>query len=231
MRAQKPQLDYAVQHYTFGYVSSMYVLDLMLRRRPSTADQVVIVADPDGTLKAGARVEGQAIAAQFANHVLLAGEDATLPSLTAAAPKAGILHIATHGKLDHDNPAQSFLLLAKGAKLTISDTMVLKLAGTNLVMLSACDSGIGKTGLEYATLARAFMHAGASTVIATLWEIGDDSTRELVTRFYKHYEADSRHDAVDALAAAQRDMLDSGNATLAKPDSWAGFVPFGGTIR
>jgi CHAT domain-containing protein/tetratricopeptide (TPR) repeat protein/ligand-binding sensor domain-containing protein len=229
VRGRVPKLEFAVQRYAFGYLSSMYMLDLMLRRRASSADAAVIVADPDGSLP-GARAEGKAVAEQFPKHALLVGGDATMPSLTTAAPKASILHLATHGMLDHDEPGKSFLLLAN-AKLTIADTMLLRLGGTDLVVLSACDSGIGKTGLEYATIARAFMHAGASTVLATLWEVDDEPTRELITRFYRAYARGNRRDAIDALARAQREMLDGGNDALARPQSWAGFVPFGGAIR
>lgn len=104
--------------------------------------------------------------------------------LTREASRAGILHIAAHGELRADNPAFSCLHLADGP-LFVHDLTKLRLPGT-LVVLSACSSGRAgvPAGDELIGLARGFLQAGASQVVASLWPIEDDATCELIDGFY-----------------------------------------------
>lgn len=92
-----------------------------------------------------------------------------------------------------------------------------------LVVLSACETAVGSLQGQdgIANLSRAFLMAGARSVISTLWEIDDSSSLFLMKRFYKHLAMDQS--APTALTAAKRDML----ATLgskALPYQWAGFM-------
>lgn len=116
-------------------------------------------------------------------------------------------------------------MLADNVRLTVPDAMTLKLHNTDLVVLSACESGIGRSGLEYATLARAFMNAGASSVVATLWSVDDEASKTLMQTFYKRV-ADGE-DRLTALTNAQRDMLKSPQQELHSPSKWASYIPFG----
>jgi len=78
--------------------------------------------------------------------------------------------------------------------------------------------------MEYLNIAYAFSYAGAPTVVATLWRIPDQPTRELMDEFYKNMQAGDDHFA--ALAKAQRAMLGKGDIEK-DPRSWAAFVPLG----
>lgn len=93
-------------------------------------------------------------------------------------------------------------------------------------VLSACQSGIGASGLEYATLARAFAHARVPTVVASYWEVHDDATRQLMEHFYKTLSAQDETDYFLALGEAQREMIRTGG-DAAHPAAWSGFSVFG----
>jgi CHAT domain-containing protein len=94
-----------------------------------------------------------------------------------------------------------------------------------LVFLSGCETGAGgawsndfQRGEDYATLARAFLYAGARNVIATLWPIDDEGAAEFADKFYAHRrDTDDAH----ALALAQREMMRE--SRYRSPYYWAGY--------
>jgi CHAT domain-containing protein len=92
-----------------------------------------------------------------------------------------------------------------------------------LVVLSACNTAVGPLeGQEgIATLSRAFLLAGARTVVSTLWSVEDQSTLYLMKSFYA--ELNRGKGAADALASAKRNMLKK-FGTNAVPYYWAGFI-------
>jgi CHAT domain-containing protein len=97
--------------------------------------------------------------------------------------------------------------------------------GARLVFLSGCETGRAgawATGFEtqedYATLAHAFLYAGARNVVATLWRVSDDGAAVLAARFY---EALRDRDPVDALSVAQRAMLS--DPRYRAPYFWAAY--------
>jgi len=106
--------------------------------------------------------------------------------------KYRVLHIATHGLLNAERPQFTGLVLSLiGNKiddgfLRTDEVFNLRL-GSPLVMLSACETGLGKEkrGEGVMGLTRAFMYAGAPTVGVSLWSVADKSTAELMTDFYK----------------------------------------------
>ncbi|HEX8456541.1 MAG TPA: CHAT domain-containing protein [Pyrinomonadaceae bacterium] len=224
VRATQPKVEYAVERFNFGYLPSMYLFDLVMRGKRSTATGSLVFGDPDGTLQ-GARAEAEAV------HRLLGGdippylgETATYDVLQQRAPQARVLHLATHGRLNRPTPEESWLLLANNRRLSLIEAMTLNLEQTEMVVLSACETGLAAEGLEYATLARAFAHAGAPSIIATLWEVDDTVSGQLMNKFYEHA---AREDRFTALAHAQRDILATGDSKLISPSVWAGYIPFG----
>ena len=138
-----------------------------------------------------------------------------------------VIHIATHGLLDAQRPQFTGVVLSLvGNKtgdgfLRTDEIFNLKL-GSSLVMLSACETGLGKEkrGEGVIGLTRAFMYAGAPTVGVSLWSVADKSTAELMTDFYKRLLAPEP--ASSALRSAQLNMI-SGKKYSA-PFYWAPFV-------
>lgn len=216
---------YAVQDFTFGRLPSLYAVQSMLRARPSLALAHLVLGDPDGSLP-NARIEAREIAGILAADEveLRLGEEASYDALLEGATQARFLHLAMHGKLDHREPRNSFLLLAGGRRLTLPQIMTLPLEQAELVFLSACETGLGTDGLEHRTIAQAFNHAGVPTVIAAHWEVSDAATRVLAGNFYA--ERLTQESSARALAQSQRAMIAAGGA-FAAPGFWAGFSVFG----
>jgi CHAT domain-containing protein/tetratricopeptide (TPR) repeat protein/ligand-binding sensor domain-containing protein len=223
IRTTEPKAEYAVERFQFGYLPSLYLFDLVMRAKagdPSRSS--LVVGDPDGTLP-GARAEANDVHKILGGTVLI-GEQATLDAIRKDVPKARVLHLATHGKLVKPTPEDSWLMLANGQHLSVIDTMMLPLQDTDMVVMSACESALSADGMEYATLARALAQAGTPSILATLWQVPDAPSKELIEHFYDYARTDDRF---TALAKAQRDMLKSGDPDLAKPGAWAGYIPFG----
>ena len=140
-----------------------------------------------------------------------------------------IIHFATHGMMDTRHPEMSGLVLsmfnkrgeAQDGYLRLSDIYNLKLSA-DLVVLSSCESALGKDlGSEgIIGLPRAFLYAGARSVIASLWKVDDEATVPLMKMFYSRLQRGE--DPARALQAAQLDLIK--NARLSDPYYWAAFV-------
>jgi CHAT domain-containing protein/tetratricopeptide (TPR) repeat protein len=141
-----------------------------------------------------------------------------------------ILHFATHGLIDTSQPARSSLALSlvdeRGAPvdgyLRMHDIYNRRLP-VDLVVLSACRTALGQEvrGEGLVGLTRGFLYAGARSVVASLWQVDDVATSELMTRFYRHLLTE-RQTAAAALRAAQREL--ARDARWSAPYFWAGFV-------
>jgi CHAT domain-containing protein len=113
--------------------------------------------------------------------------------------------------------------------VTAEEIALLNLNGTELVVLSACQTGLGdiKSGEGVQGLRRAFLHAGAQTLVTSLFEVPDAETRHLMNRFYANYNGGAGK--LRALHAAQRGFIDDRRKTqgAAHPFFWASFVLVG----
>ncbi len=164
---------------------------------------------------------------------------------------ADILHIATHGfflgdaeKFDKDNAdkfrenplLRSGLLLKDAEKgmrgeilegedgvLTAQEAINLNLDDTELVVMSACETGLGeiKNGEGVYGLQRSFQQAGAKTILMSLWKVDDTATQEVMTLFYNNLVA----------GKTKRQAFDDAQETLYKkyknPYFWGAFVMVG----
>lgn len=216
--------SYAGEHFQLGVLNSFFHLNLVLRHKPSYATYTLLLGDPDGTLP-GAKAEVERLAKTLDTAMTpFIGSDATWGNLSEHLPDARVAHLATHGILDRGNPLNSYLQLADGYRLNVSDIETLQLPETDLAVLSACESGVGADGLEYAHLARAFAHAQVPSVVASLWRVDDGATQRLMLEF--HQRIDQGADVFSALAGAQRDLIRQG-PPYDHPAAWAAFVAYG----
>ena len=127
-----------------------------------------------------------------------------------------IIHLATHGFLNSLNPELSGLAFSlvdeKGSPqngfLFAPEIYNLKLPATDLVVLSACQTGLGKEvrGEGVVGLTRGFMYAGAPRVVVSLWNVNDRATADLMKRFYQGMLTNGLRPAA-ALRAAQIELL------------------------
>ena len=146
--------------------------------------------------------------------------------------KYRIIHVATHGLLNAERPQFTGVVLSlvgnknKDGFLRTDEVFNLRL-GAPLVMLSACETGLGKErrGEGVMGLTRAFMYAGAPTVGVSLWSVADKSTADLMTDFYRRLLATGDGSSSGALRAAQLSMISA--KKYSAPFYWAPFVLVG----
>jgi CHAT domain-containing protein len=143
--------------------------------------------------------------------------------------KYRFLHFATHGIMDLDHPELSGIVLSmfdeKGQPqdgyLRLHEIYNLNLPA-ELVVLSACQTGVGKQikGEGLIALTRGFMYAGAKSVVASLWKVDDAATADLMAEFYKQIFTHKLKPAA-ALRAAQLEIANRKHRN--SPYYWAGF--------
>lgn len=170
----------------------------------------------------------------------VAGAAQTLHSVDFAASRAAalgprladyrIVHFATHGLINNRHPQLSGLVLslvdARGNPqdgfVRLHDIYNMRL-GADLVVLSACRTALGHDvrGEGFVGLTRGFMYAGAPRVVASLWDVRDRATAELMRRFYSQMLSGGMAPAA-ALRAAQVSMWQE--PRWRAPVHWAGFV-------
>jgi CHAT domain-containing protein len=187
----------------------------------SAAPGVLTVAYSDGGRLPAVVEEARTIAALLPGEQYLEAA-ATRTALIEAAPRHRVIHLAAHGEARLDNPTFAHLKLADG-QLGTTDIFNLDLSGA-LVTLSACETGraIVSGGDELIGLSRAFLHAGAATLVQSLWRVEDSATARLMAHFYGSLRAG--RDKGAALREAQRALLaDSGP----HPYFWAPFQLLG----
>lgn len=139
-------------------------------------------------------------------------------------PNASVIHFATHGYYDRQQPLNSYLLLNaddyNDGLLTVHEIYNSNIQA-KLSTLSACETGIGELskGDELVSLSRAFLYAGSSNVISSLWNISDKSTPVLMNDLYSYFN--QGHPVLDALSMAQRNFIKTKSSD---PKLWSAFV-------
>ncbi len=170
-----------------------------------------------------ADAEAQAIADLYGVEAIL-GPQATESAFVDRATGADIIHIAAHGELNPVKPLFSRILLGRDRRadgsLEVHEIYSMRLESVELIVLSACDSQMGKlsAGEDVVGLSRAFLSAGADSVIASLWPVDDAATSALMIEFYRQLRSGQSKTA--ALAAAQRYVREQ----YPHPYFWAAFT-------
>jgi len=164
--------------------------------------------------------------------VVFLGSEASEENVKASAivRSARILHFAAHGLLDEEHPDLSGLRLthardsAEDGLLQVREIFNLQLRA-DLVVLSACQSGLGKevSGEGLIGMTRAFLYAGAASVVVSLWQVDDVSTADLMVGFYSQLKAGL--DRSEALRQAKLEMID--RSRYSHPYFWAPFILVG----
>jgi len=165
--------------------------------------------------------EARAVATLVDGQSYLEGE-ATIARLIEQAPGSPIIHLATHGKSRLDAPNFSYVRLADG-QLNAIDAFSMNLEGCELLTLSGCETGLALSGGgdEQLGLGRAFLAAGAASLVMSLWPVEDNATNELMQLFYQQLlKGESK---AQALRAAQCSLLHQTDSIYTHPYFWAAF--------
>ncbi len=177
-----------------------------------------------------AKEEVKAINEIFSGKVqLVVGKNATEEQFRSIAPTKQIVHIASHGYASVENPELSGIFFRNAndgdendGYLFLNEVKHLNF-DTDLVVLSACQSGKGKVeGIEgVIALPRTFFAAGVPNILASLWKVDDKNTMMLMKRFYKNLKKHQNYSK--ALQEAKKECINEGMLPL----DWSGFTLLG----
>jgi CHAT domain-containing protein len=212
------------------------------RRLPGTAEEAAAITRllGDVTTLVGADATEEALKALHGPRILhLATHGFFLADQIAPHGERGVVRVdrdaPESGLTKLEDPLLRSGLVLSGANLrksqsedgivTASEVSGLDLWGTKLVVLSACESGVGevKNGRGVYGLRRTLVLAGAESLVMSLWQVADQATRDLMVRYYTYLR--DGHGRTDALRRARLDLL--AGKRWRHPYYWAAFVPSG----
>jgi len=202
---------YLIEQFNIKYEPSVTSYTLLKEADRDQPKQLLAVAGSgpsDNTLWAGIQrnnysalpstiIEIDSVSSHFTNSSIIKQENITEQKLKSMLNSpVRFIHLATHGVIDEDNPDQSGLVFSTSREVNASSkedgllksTEIYRLnLNSDMVVLSACNTGLGKIvkGEGMLGLQRSFFYAGASTVVVSLWSVYDRSTAYLMKEFYR----------------------------------------------
>jgi CHAT domain-containing protein len=233
----KKQPDGSVRHLIEDKeIVYLTAADVMRAVQPPPAGKsksgMVAFGNPTGAELPAAELEVKSIADVFPGTDVFSGDSVTKAAVTKESLfDKRIVHFATHGRLNAAVPKESYLQLASGGapgaeKRTVKEIWNLPMKKVDIVTLSACETALGDKepdGGEITTLAEAFATAKVRTVVASLWSVGDESTKEFMVQFYTRLASGASKPA--ALQGAQIALMK--DPRYARPLYWSPFVLMG----
>jgi CHAT domain-containing protein len=211
---------YLIDRFSISYAPSASIYAHCQAKRANTTGDSLILGVPDERTPA-IRTEVDALAQILPNARLFVGEEATENVLRTYGPQSKSVHIATHGYFRQDNPMFSSIRLGT-SYLSLYDMAHLQLP-VELVVLSGCATGLNVVtpGDELMGLVRGLLQAGAQSLILSLWDVHDDSTKEFMVEFYTQLQQ----------GRSQAEAMQSASISLRErrphPYHWAPFLLIG----
>ncbi|MBW4683405.1 MAG: tetratricopeptide repeat protein [Microcoleus vaginatus WJT46-NPBG5] len=234
---------YLVEKHTILTAPSIQILELTHKQRQnvSRSGQGALVVGNPSPMPAGfsallgAEKEAKQVA-QLLNTQPLIGSEATKSAVLQQLSNARIIHLATHGIYNEQQPLEGAIALAAAGNnpendglLSAGEIFALNEQGTlklnaELLVLSACNTGRGKiTGDGVIGLSRSFITAGIPSIIVSLWAVPDAPTAELMSEFYTNLN--QKH--LDKAQALRQAMLKMMEKHPNNPRAWAAFTLIG----
>jgi CHAT domain-containing protein/uncharacterized protein HemY len=222
--------EYLVQKYNILYAPSASVYILCNDRLIRTGSKFMGIALSDISVDnnvglPGTEDELKRILPLFPENISTFGTQSTETFVKKNAGSYNFIHFATHGTYNYRQPLYSALLFPSSeeddGRLYVHEVFEMNI-NAKLVTLSACETGLGNIsqGDELTGLSRAFLYAGSSTVIVSLWSVADYPTALLMTNFYGYLKD---HPLQEALTLAQRDVI----KIFPQPLYWSPFILIG----
>lgn len=242
---------YLIDSFRLSYAPSASALVYCLgeeKKKPAAArEKMLAVGNPEFNPNEFAKLaslpdaerEARESGSFYIDPYLLTKGDATESRVLAALSQSDIAHFALHCLVEEKSPWLSALVLANAKQSALSglsgasaddgllfldEVNKISLPRTRLVVLSACESGLGHyyRGEGMVSLARPFISAGVPQVIASLWPVASRETSQLMIEFHRERKNKGRK-TVDALREAQLKMASAG----VHPFYWASFIAIG----
>ena len=165
---------------------------------------------------AGLEVEN--LAAMVPGTTKLIDREFNRATMIPRLPDYTIIHLATHAMFVTGQPEDSFILLGDEDVITLPDIQTLNLLNVDLVVLSACETGIGGklgNGEEILGFGYQIQETGAKAAIASLWKVDDGGTQALMTAFYTALQSGTNKKA-EALQKAQIALITGDDSVLGR---------------
>ncbi|MBA4322560.1 MAG: hypothetical protein C0408_07050, partial [Odoribacter sp.] len=221
---------YLVQSFNLIYSpsASVYMICNNMEVKPGSRFMGMALSDivvDDKVGLPGTENELRNILALFPDNISAFGSQGTETFARKNAAGFNYIHFATHGSCNYRQPLYSYLLFPSSdeddGKLNVYEVFEMKI-NAKLVTLSACETGLGNLsqGDEFTGLSRAFLFAGSSSVLVSLWAVADYPTALLMTNFYRYLR---NHSVQEALTLAQRDVIE----VFPQPQYWSPFILIG----
>jgi CHAT domain-containing protein len=216
--------DCLIDRFSIAYAPSIDLLNKVTRRVQTRElrqpPRVLVAGNPTLDLDC-AESEARNVAKRFGTEPLI-GRRATKVAVRSGLADMDLVHVACHSYHNTFTPMESGLLLA-GRRVLTAEEIAKSGVQADLVVLSACESGLNT---EMQGLPAAFLEAGASAVLATLWLVEDEAIGVFVNDFYTHLYGSTRH-RVQAIATALRATMLKVRAERPHPFFWAPFQLMG----
>jgi CHAT domain-containing protein/predicted negative regulator of RcsB-dependent stress response len=214
--------QHLIDRYTVSYSPSASIYALCQARTANYSGASLIFGIPDPQAPAILE-EVQALAGVLDQAELFVGQNASEHVLRSKGPKSRVIHIATHGRFRQDNPMFSAIRMGDSF-LSLFDLYQLSLP-VELITLSGCSTGLNvvAAGDELIGLARGLLHAGAESLVLSLWDVHDKSTAEFMTVFYRLLQQGK------SKATALRSAMLELRSTYPHCYQWAPFILVGKT--
>ena len=137
-----------------------------------------------------------------------------------------ILHLATHAEFNLGNPDNSFIIFGNGDTVRLSEIIHWEMSNIDLIVLSACQTGLGKLGdgVEILGFGYQVQRAGAKAAVASLWSVSDGGTQTLMQSFYENVK---RSDLSKAEALRQAQISTIHSQKFHHPFYWSAFILIG----
>ena len=220
------QANFLMERHEISIAPSLAFLTATEPTKPRSREVVLIAAGTGQSEQypplPAVRREMEKLRSIYRAAAVLEGAACTKAAVTASMERGGIIHFAGHAKQTPPPEDPALVLAAEGTDtgfLYPHEILRLSLHRTSLIVLGGCATADGPIGSEGAlSIARAFVGAGAAEVVATLWEIDDEETSNLLVRFHREHARHGR--AAEALRSMQlRAMHDGISAS-----EWAAFA-------
>lgn len=240
---------YLLQDHLISYCYSATLLKEMMTKEHLPTDYTYVGFAPSFGESAASVIRGKRFAlsplafnkpeveninALLGDGTIFKDEAATENQFKAIASDYKIIHFATHGMANSNDPDYSLLAFTEveddkeNEFLYVSDLYNLEL-NAEMVVLSACETALGKNfrGEGIMSLARGFSYAGTKSIFTTLWSVNDQSTYNIIRGYYTYLQQGMDKD--EALHLAKLDYIKNASNFTAHPFLWSPYILIGDT--